>query len=121
MTNTRSRPETNADDEWRSDHLVRVLLIAIPAFVAFWVGVVALAVSFTNTAYVPALAMAAGVGVLAGVFWAGWYAFVDFSRREESERRDALAAEHRAPAARGAPEPAALDEDKRESVSALEA
>ena len=29
----------------------------------------------------------AGVGVLAGVFWGGWYGFVAYSRHEEAERR----------------------------------
>jgi hypothetical protein len=66
---------------------VRVALIAIPLFVAFWVGLVALAISFTTVGYGPALAMAAGVGVLAGLFWASWYGFVAFSHHEEAERR----------------------------------
>jgi len=30
---------------------------------------------------------AAGVGVLAGLFWASWYGFVAFSHHEEAERR----------------------------------
>lgn len=80
-------PAHRDDDAEIAKQTFRVALIAIPLFVAIWVGLVALAISFTNVGYGPPLAMAAGVGVLAGLFWAGWYGFVAFSHREESERR----------------------------------
>jgi membrane protein implicated in regulation of membrane protease activity len=76
--------ESDADIAKR---ILVVAALAIPLFVAFWVGVVALAVTFTSVAYEAPLAMAAGVGVLAGIFWASWYGFVTFAHREEAERR----------------------------------
>ncbi len=83
--------------------LIRQLLIstavAIPVLVAFWVAVVALAVSFTDAAFVPALLMGGAVGVLAGVFWGTWMGFVSYSRAVEAERRAG-----RAPGRTAAPE-----------------
>ena len=79
-----AHPDRDGDIIRRS---LRVALFAIPLFVAFWVGVVALAISFTSVGYAAPLAMAAGVGVLAGVFWASWYGFVAFAHDEETDRR----------------------------------
>jgi hypothetical protein len=61
-------------------------LIAIPLLVGFWIGLVAIAISFTDIGYGPPLAMAAGVGVLAGVFWGTWMGFVSYSNSMEAER-----------------------------------
>lgn len=81
-------PASHPDDDGEiARRTIRVAVISIPLFVAFWVGVVALAISFTSVGYGPPLAMAAGVGVLAGLFWASWYGFVAFSHHEETERR----------------------------------
>ena len=75
------------DDASLGRRIVVVTCVAIPIFVAFWVGIIALAVSFTNAGFAAPLAMGAGVGVLAGGFWGGWYGFVAYSRHEEAERR----------------------------------
>jgi hypothetical protein len=57
-------------------HLIHATLLAIPVMVAFWMGIVAIALSFTNAGYDAPLVMAAAVGVLAGVFWGGWLGFL---------------------------------------------
>ena len=90
-TTARSRGTDDPDADLRH-RLALVFVVAIPFFVAFWVGVVALAVSFTGTAYGPVLAMAAAVGVLAGLFWGAWYAFLAYSRQEDAERKAAIVA-----------------------------
>ncbi len=69
----------------RQTRLVLVGGIAIAVFVLFWVGLMALAASLSDVGYAVPLAMGAAVGVLAGVFWAGWYAFVIFSHHEHHE------------------------------------
>lgn len=74
-------------DESIAHHLAVALLIAVPLFVALWVGVIALAADIAHFSFEAPLAMAAGIGVLAGVFWAAWYAFVSYARAEEAERR----------------------------------
>jgi fatty acid desaturase len=79
-------PQKAADTPF-DRRVVRVVCIAIPLFVAFWAGLVALAVAISGVGYAAPLAMGAGVGALAGVFWSAWYAFVSFSHREEAERR----------------------------------
>ncbi len=84
----RAVPPLHHDDDGDiARRTIRVAAITIPLFVAVWVGIVALAISFSDVGYGPALGMAAGVGVLAGVFWASWYAFVAFAHHEEAERR----------------------------------
>jgi hypothetical protein len=80
-------PSHPADDSDIPKRALRVAVIAIPLFIAFWVGLVALAISFTTVGYGAPLAMAAGVGVLAGLFWAGWYGFVAYAHHEDTERR----------------------------------
>ncbi len=74
-------------------HMKRVLLIAIPVLVALWIGLIALAVTFSDVGYAAPIAMGAGVGVLAGLFWAAWYGFVAFARNEEAERRSSLSSQ----------------------------
>ncbi len=66
---------------------ILVAIIAIPIMVGLWVGLVALAVSFTTAGFAAPLAMAVGIGVLAGLFWACWYGFMAFAQYEEAERR----------------------------------
>ena len=56
-------------------HIIMAILVAVPVMVVFWVGLVALAVSFSGAGYAAPLAMGAGVGVLAGVFWGAWAGF----------------------------------------------
>jgi hypothetical protein len=56
-------------------HIILAMLVAVPVMVVFWVGLVALAVSFSGAGYAAPLAMGAGVGVLAGVFWGAWAGF----------------------------------------------
>jgi uncharacterized membrane protein len=67
-------------------HMIVSTLIAIPLLVAFWMGLVAIAISFTDIGYGPPLAMAAGVGALAGIFWGTWMGFVSYSNSMEAER-----------------------------------
>ena len=55
--------------------------------VAFWVGIVALAVSFTDVGFGTPILMGVAVGVLAGVFWGTWAGFVFYSHAQEAERR----------------------------------
>jgi membrane protein implicated in regulation of membrane protease activity len=78
----RIRPEAA-----RAEHRTPVGLVAIVAvgFVIIWVGLIALAVSMSGVGYAAPLAMGAAVGVLAGVFWGAWYAFVAFSHQEDKE------------------------------------
>jgi hypothetical protein len=80
--------ERDVDDYSIPHHLLVALCVAIPLFVAIWVGLIALAASISHFGYEGPMAMGAGVGVLAGVFWAGWYAFVEYSQHEEVERRE---------------------------------
>jgi hypothetical protein len=78
---------TDAEAERRLvGHMIVSTLIAIPLLVAFWMGLVAIAISFTDIGYGPPLAMAAGVGTLAGVFWGTWMGFVSYSNSMEAER-----------------------------------
>jgi hypothetical protein len=56
-------------------HVIVAILVAVPVMVVFWVGLVALAVSFTSAGYAAPLAMGAGIGVLAGLFWGAWAGF----------------------------------------------
>lgn len=53
-------------------------VVAIPICVCIWVGMVALALAIADTSqgfFVP-LAVAAGVGVVAGAFFGGWAGFL---------------------------------------------
>ena len=48
------------------------MAVGIPLGALVWVGLVALALAGTNWSLGPALAMAVGVGALAGMFFGGW-------------------------------------------------
>jgi hypothetical protein len=83
MTNTpvtHSASENQTDREMEIErslakHVILAMLVAIPVMVVFWMGLIALAVSFTSAGYAAPLAMGAGIGVLAGVFWGAWAGF----------------------------------------------
>lgn len=85
------RDPADADREF-AHHLVIVFLLAIPLLIAFWVGVMALAVDIAGVGYEAPLLMGAGIGLLAALFWGCWYAFVSYSDREEHERHRSGAA-----------------------------
>ena len=53
-------------------------VVAIPICVGIWVGLVALALAISDTSqgFAVPLAVAAGVGVVAGVFFGGWAGFL---------------------------------------------
>ena len=68
-------------------HMLISTAVAIPILVAFWVGVVALAVSYSDAGFAAPLLMGGAVGVLAGVFWGTWMGFVSYSHTMEAERR----------------------------------
>jgi fatty acid desaturase len=73
-------------------YMLQATAIAIPILVAFWVGIIALAVSFGSGGYLVPIAMGVGVGVLAGVFWGTWMGFVRYSNAVDAEaRRERLA------------------------------
>jgi hypothetical protein len=78
-----SKPETadHAFEELEAEHgLVRAIiigvLVAVPINVGVWVGLVAFAVSRSGSALGGPIAMAVGVGVLSGLFFGTWAAFV---------------------------------------------
>ena len=52
------------------------VLVAVPINVGVWVGLVAFAVSRSGSALGGPIAMAVGVGVLSGLFFGSWAAFV---------------------------------------------
>jgi hypothetical protein len=69
------------DEERRAEHAlfidcIRDVVITVPVTVAFWVGLVALAVGRKEPDWGAWLGMAAGIGVLAGLFFGVWIAFV---------------------------------------------
>jgi hypothetical protein len=75
--------------------LVLALAVAIPLLVLLWVGIVALAISLTGAGYAAPLAMGAGVGVLAGVFWGTFYCFATEKHRPVERDRHATSTEER--------------------------
>jgi hypothetical protein len=79
-------PVRDTTDEAIAHHLFLALCIAIPVFMVVWAGLIALAAHLANFAVEGPLLMGVGVGALAGIFWAGWYAFVSYARAEEIER-----------------------------------
>ena len=87
---TQGRTSESADAAF-ARRMGRVMCVALPVFVALWVGLIALAVTLSDVGYAAPLAMGAGVGLLAGLFWAAWFGFVAFSHHEESERRSSRA------------------------------
>ena len=56
--------------------IVKSMLISVPLMIAFEVLLVAVAVGDKNPDWVSWLGMAAGIGVLAGVFFGAWAGFV---------------------------------------------
>jgi hypothetical protein len=70
--------------------IVRAVLLAVPACVAVWVGLIALAISFTTAGFVAPLVMGAGIGVLAGLFYGAWAGFVSYAKALEELDRDAI-------------------------------
>jgi hypothetical protein len=70
-------------------HMIVSTLVAIPLLVAFWIGLVVIAISFTDNGYGPPIAMAVGVGVLSGVFWGTWMGFVSYSNTMDTKRHAA--------------------------------
>jgi hypothetical protein len=69
------------EEELQAEHeLVRAIivgvLIAVPINVGVWVGLIVFAVSRSGSALGGPIAMAVGVGVLSGLFFGSWAAFV---------------------------------------------
>jgi hypothetical protein len=56
--------------------ILKSIAVAIPLFVAVGVGLMAIATAISSSGYGPPLAMGAGFGVLAGIFFGTWAAFV---------------------------------------------
>jgi hypothetical protein len=56
--------------------IVKSMLISVPLMIAFWVLLVAVAVGNKDPDWGSWLGMAAGIGVLAGVFFGAWAGFV---------------------------------------------
>ena len=56
---------------------VKLSCIAIPICVAIWVGLVSLALAMAGSgSFLVALPMAGGIGIIAGVFFGVWAAFL---------------------------------------------
>jgi hypothetical protein len=56
---------------------VKASLVAIPICIVIWLGMVSLALAFAHSGnFIVVLPMAGGVGVIAGVFFGGWAAFL---------------------------------------------
>jgi hypothetical protein len=56
---------------------VKASLIAIPICVVIWLGMVSIALALAHSGnFLVVLPMAGGVGVVAGVFFGGWAAFL---------------------------------------------
>jgi hypothetical protein len=68
---------------------VKASLVAIPICVAIWVGLVSIALALAHSGnFLIALPMAGGVGILAGVFFGAWAAFLGKAHAlDELDRR----------------------------------
>ena len=69
------------EEELQAEHglgraIIIGVLVAVPINVGVWVGLVAFAVSRSGSALGGPIAMAVGVGVLSGLFFGSWAAFV---------------------------------------------
>jgi hypothetical protein len=62
--------------------------IAVPVSIVFWMGVLWLSVGLSGVTMAGAVAMGAGVGVLAGIFWGAWVGFAFFSHTLDEHERD---------------------------------
>ncbi len=94
-------------EELEAEHgLVRGIIIgvvvAVPVCVALWIGLIALALSDTKTGLVAPLAMAAGIGILTGLFFGTWAGFVskthtldDLDRRANLHGTDSVSGNRR--------------------------
>jgi hypothetical protein len=79
-----SKPDTadhSSEDELQAEHelgraIVIGVLVAVPINVAFWIGLVGFAVSRSGSPLGGPIAMAVVVGVLSGLFFGTWAAFV---------------------------------------------
>jgi hypothetical protein len=110
-----SKPETAdhaLEEELQAEHglgraIIIGVLVAVPINVGIWVGLVAFAVSRSGSALGGPIAMAVCVGVLSGLFFGSWAAFVAKTHLfEELDRRiDPRAGSSRAarPTAQAAP------------------
>jgi hypothetical protein len=56
--------------------ILKSVAITIPLFVGVGVGLMAIAATISSSGYGPPLAMGAGFGALAGIFFGTWTAFV---------------------------------------------
>jgi hypothetical protein len=80
------------EEELRAEHvlgraIIVSVLVAVPINVAVWVGLVAFAVSRTGSALGGPIGMAVVVGLLSGLFFGTWAAFVGKTHLfEEMER-----------------------------------
>ncbi len=74
------------------------VVIAVPINVGVWMGLVGFAVSRAGASLAGPLAMAAGVGVLSGLFFGTWAAFVATTHAfEEFDRKAASGGAAQAP------------------------
>jgi hypothetical protein len=73
-------------------HVFKSMALAIPICVGIFVGLVALAISNTTQAVLPALGVGALVGVPAGVFFGGAVGFL--TRAESLDKLDEAANPH---------------------------
>ncbi len=88
VAHTSDESASARDAESRMVRLMIVAtLVAIPLFIGIWMGLVAIAVSFTDEGYIAPLAMSAAIGVLSGVFWGTWMGFITYSHGQEAERK----------------------------------
>jgi hypothetical protein len=79
-----SKPETADhafEEELEAEHglgraIIIGVLVAVPINLVVWVGLVAFAVSRSGSALGGPIAMAVGLGVLSGLFFGSWAAFV---------------------------------------------
>jgi len=79
-----SKPETAdhaLEEELQAEHglgraIIIGVLVAVPINVGIWVGLIAFAVSRSGSALGGPMAMAVCVGVLSGLFFGSWAAFV---------------------------------------------
>jgi hypothetical protein len=69
---------------------VKMSLVAIPICVAIWLGMVAIALAMAGSGnFAVALPMAGGIGILAGLFFGVWAAFLAKAHKLEELDRDA--------------------------------
>jgi hypothetical protein len=70
-------------------HIVIGIGVAIPVCIAFWVAMIAIALS--GTAHLAALlVLGGGIGVLSGIFFGTWAGFVSSTRTLEELDRASL-------------------------------